>query len=174
MGILHWQMCMSLCLYVLLELYLWRVFFSFFCPILFCLFILLSDCIYLVLFLTQTRFFYHTIILITLPTPSTSPSSPQPPPLPHVHWHHFIFRKEQASKRWQLDRTKQDTIRQGEALTLQLDNSNLIEGTSPKQADESETHMLLLVHYWDKNESVLLRCGMRSIQDLGELEDEKP
>jgi hypothetical protein len=71
--------------------------------------------------------------LTTLSLPSIPPSSPNL--LSQIHSPlHFLFRKEQAFKRHQPNRTKQDRTRKGQAT--------LKEEKSQEQAGESETYLL--------------------------------
>lgn len=65
------------------------------------------------------------------------PSSLDPLTLP------FVFRKEQISKRGQPNRTKQNTLRQGESLHIHAEQDNSVgERGFQQQAEESEAYLL--------------------------------
>jgi hypothetical protein len=73
-----------------------------------------------IFFIIENRFFTHTVHpihrflpLTLLQVPSLPPLFPRPTPV--------IFKKEQASKRQQENKTKQDTVRQG--IILRLDKA---------------------------------------------------
>lgn len=77
------------------------------------------------------------------------------PLLPKIQPHpHFLFRKEQISKREQSNITTQDRKRQGESLHIEVEQGNVIGGkVSHDQAKESGLHLLPLLGVPQKHQA---------------------
>ena len=89
-------------------------------------------------------------LIAYIPTIVSPPSIPlsSPPHLPSPSdpfLFHFLFRKEQTSKRHQPNRTKHDTVRQGKSPHVEAGQSNPIRGKESQEQTELETHLLPLL-----------------------------
>lgn len=77
---------------------------------------------------TENRFFFHT----KNPNHSFHPQTPLLSAPPHLHStpifiaFHFVFRKEQVSKRWQPNRAKQGTLRYSQSPHMKCGQGPMI------------------------------------------------
>jgi hypothetical protein len=89
---------------------------------------------------TKVDFLLIQYILTTIPS-SSLPRSPHVASLPDPHHLHFLFRKEQTSKRQQPNRTKQYTIKEAENPSTEAGNQVTFEKIFLKGRRSDHGHM---------------------------------
>lgn len=87
--------------------------------------------------------------------------------------HCFLFSKQQAFKRWYLNKTKQSTIRQGKSLYILLDKATQQEKISSKSRQKSQrytyfhclefhknTKLIASTYFFDQHAKIMLYFDM--------------